>query len=112
MKRPFVGSRLKEQREKKGYTQDDVAKAIGINKNQIYRYENDQSSPNADVLGGLADFLGVSADYLLGLTDSPNASIDLNNLSSLDRSILGALKQGDIRTAVKLVGEYPAPKPN
>jgi transcriptional regulator with XRE-family HTH domain len=112
VKRPLVGTRLREQREKLGYTQEDVAKAVGVNKNQIYRYENETSMPGADVLGGMADYLKVSADYLLGLTDNPSAFLDTSDLSTLDRSILGALKQGDIRSAVRLVGEYPSPKPN
>lgn len=51
-----------------GLTMDEVAKAIGINKSDISRYENEITKPNAEVVIKFAKYYGVTTDYLLGLT--------------------------------------------
>ncbi len=54
-----------------GYSQEKLSEIVGIGSRQIWRYENGENVPDADVLAAIATTLGVSADYLLGLTDEP-----------------------------------------
>lgn len=64
-------NRLKELRKKKGLKQSDVATALSISTQVYCNYENEQRQPNPEMLQKLADFFGVSVDYLLGRDKSP-----------------------------------------
>ena len=50
-------------------TMDEVAKATGVAKSSISKVEADDGGITADSLAKLAQHYGVSADYLLGLSD-------------------------------------------
>lgn len=59
-------SKLKNAREKTGFTQREVEKETGITQSVLARYETGKLEPSIEVLGILADFYGVSVDWLLG----------------------------------------------
>lgn len=59
-------SKLKKARERTGFTQREVAKETGITQSVLARYETGKLEPNIEVLGILADFYGVSTDWLIG----------------------------------------------
>ncbi|MGX8705175.1 MAG: helix-turn-helix domain-containing protein [bacterium] len=63
-------TRLRELREKYGYTQDYVAEAIKISRITYVRYEMDMRNVRAPELQALADLYHVSVDYLLGRGDN------------------------------------------
>ena len=52
-------------------TQDDVGKIIGVKRTSIYTYEKGLNYPEVRGLITLADYFGVSLDYLVGRTDNP-----------------------------------------
>lgn len=58
--------RLKELRLKKKLLQKDIADYLGVNRTTYVKYETGASQPDNDTLSRLADFFGVSVDYLLG----------------------------------------------
>lgn len=45
---------------------------LNTTQNSISRYETGEREPGIAELIRIADFFGVSVDYLLGLTDNPN----------------------------------------
>lgn len=62
-----VGNRLKNLRQKRGYsTQNNVAELIGVSRYSLIKYENGDMMPSAQTLIDIADFYGVSVDYILG----------------------------------------------
>jgi transcriptional regulator with XRE-family HTH domain len=65
--------RLKQLRTHYGITQEDLAAAIGVSRATVAGYEapSKKREPDFEVVCRLADFFGVSADYLLGRTDDP-----------------------------------------
>lgn len=65
------GERLREEREKRDLTQDELAGLAHIAKRTLRRYELGETEPDADILARLVVALNVSADYLLGRTDKP-----------------------------------------
>ncbi|HHX94866.1 MAG TPA: helix-turn-helix transcriptional regulator [Clostridia bacterium] len=65
----ILGKRLKELRTLKKLNQIDVANVLGIERSTYGKYETGDSSPDYERLIQLADFFGVSVDYLLGKTD-------------------------------------------
>ncbi len=62
-----------------GQTQAGLARAVGVNRSTISQLLDADGArlPNAQVVGGCAEALGVSADWLLGLSDRPEQVADL-----------------------------------
>lgn len=70
----MLSDRLKELRKESSYTQEDMAKKIGITKSAYGYYEQEKTIPDAFTLEKLADIFNVSTDYLLGKTELRNYS--------------------------------------
>ena len=68
---------LRELRASKSMTQSDVAKILGLTTNAYQSYERGTSEPGCKALSKLADFYGVTTDYLLGREPAPNPFADL-----------------------------------
>ena len=62
-------NRIKDLREDRDLRQSDLAAATGIDQRTISNYETGKTSPDAYALIKLADYFGVSVDYLIGRTD-------------------------------------------
>ena len=67
-----LGSRLRERRELKGKTQNEVADDLGISNVRLSRYESDERKPDPELLAKLADYYDTTVDYLVGRTDDPS----------------------------------------
>lgn len=67
----MLASRLKYLRTKHKKKQQDLADFLGITRQGYAKYENGTGEPDNSTLAKLADFYGVSTDYLLGRTDTP-----------------------------------------
>ena len=66
----LLKKRLKELRAEKRVTQEQLAEAVGVERSSIGKYEGNQNiDPSVEVLNALADYFGVTTDYLLGRTD-------------------------------------------
>lgn len=61
----IVSQKLKELRLQNNLTQENVAKVIQVSRVVYNRYENNQREIPLELLCKLADFYGVSVDYLL-----------------------------------------------
>lgn len=59
-------AKLKKAREETGYTQREVSIFVNIPQPTIARFETGKRLPDVEKLGILADFYGVSVDWLLG----------------------------------------------
>jgi len=62
--------RIKNLRQSKELNQVQLAERLGVKKQSISNWENDNIMPSIDMLVKIADFFGVSTDYLLG-RDAP-----------------------------------------
>ena len=65
-------NRLKELRQKKGDTQEDVAKVMGVTRRGYQKWENGESQIKPETARQLADYFGVNVAYLLGFEDKQN----------------------------------------
>ena len=65
----LYGERLKLLRKEKKVPQKELADLLGISIRGYQFYESEDNEPNIKVLTVLADFYGVSIDYLVGRTD-------------------------------------------
>ena len=66
----MLHERIKEQRIEKGYTLKYVSEQLNVTIRSICRYESGEREPSIDMLRRLCDFYDVTADYLIGRTDS------------------------------------------
>ncbi len=64
--REKLAERLRMERARKKVTQAEVGKAIGGNAAMICGYENGDNVPSIKNLVALAEYYGVSIDYLTG----------------------------------------------
>ena len=84
----MFGERLKELREEKGMTQQDLAVFLNVSRPSISGYENDSNDPSLDVLKKISDLFNVSADYLL---DRTKERYNINLLDKTDNEVLSRL---------------------
>ena len=90
-----IGERLKDLRVERKLTLEQLAAEVGISKSALGKYESDNGkdiSPYSILL--LADYYGVSCDYLMGRTETKNhPNTALHELHLSDASI-DVLKTG------------------
>lgn len=67
----LFGSRVRLLRSAKSAGQNELAKLLGVTRTQISDIENGKTTTSLERLVLLADYFGVSTDYLLGLTENP-----------------------------------------
>lgn len=63
------GLRLKKLRQERKLSQDGLAKRLGVSKETVYRYESNVQEPSLKRAKQMAQILGTSLDYLVGLDD-------------------------------------------
>ena len=98
---------LKKLRKEKKYTQADLAKYLGITVSAYGNYELDQRQPNLETLQKLADFFGVSVDYLLGRDELPRNVTPFSEKSFRRYPVIGTIRAGyDGRAVEEFTGEY------
>ena len=61
-------------REKRRLSQITLAMELNLNQNSISRYETGEREADYATLIAIADYFGVSVDYLLGRTDNPRVN--------------------------------------
>lgn len=65
-----IQKRLRECIKNSQYTQREIAKQVGVSPQTISKYMKKNIFPALDTLAKLCNLLDVSADYILGLTNS------------------------------------------
>ncbi len=68
-------NRIRDLREDRDLRQSDVADATGIDQKTISNYETGKTNPDSFAIIRLAEFFGVSTDYLLGVEKANYDSI-------------------------------------
>ncbi len=66
----MIKLKIKELRKEKGITQLKLAMELHMAQNTVSRYESGEREPGIAELVRLADYFGVSIDYLVGRTDA------------------------------------------
>lgn len=94
---------LKQLREENGLVQKELAAELHVSNGTISNYESGIHSPSLDTLCAIADYYGVSVDYLLGRTESPYAE------KELEQCISGTYTVNDF---IRLIHRLPEPGRN
>ena len=87
----LFGQRLLELRKKSNKNQADVAKVLGISQPAYQNYENGRREAGYATIAKLADFYGVSTDYLLGREKPKPKKMTLSD-AELEAALLEAYR--------------------
>lgn len=93
------GQILRDLRTSKKLNQSRLAELLGVSLTAYQKYEHGTAEPNFDNLSKLADFYGVSTDYLLGREPAP--------LPANAMEVLGIEKSVDDDEFMRLYNELP-----
>ncbi len=75
----LLNEMIKKLRLARGMNQVEFAKAMGVSKQCVSNWENDNVMPSIEMLVKIADFFNVSTDYVLGRTEK--TYLDVSGLS-------------------------------
>ena len=91
----MLSKRMYKLRMAFGWTQVQLAQKLGVTKQTVSNWENDNIQPSIDMLVKLSKIFNVSTDYLLGLT--PTRSINVDGLPT-----------GFVAHLVQIIDDYKA----
>lgn len=92
----MLGDRIKHLRTARNMSQVELAAALNVSKQSVSNWENDNILPSVEIIKQLANYFSCSSDYLLELSDSTNAYIDVSDLPQHQVAHLQALAR-DLR---------------
>ena len=72
----MLGQRISELRTAFGWSQVDLAKRLGVAKQTVSNWENENIQPSIEMLVRLAKLFGVTTDHMLGLDNVPRLSVE------------------------------------
>lgn len=75
----MLNERIREIRTAKKMSQVELANILGVTKQSVSNWENDNIQPSVEMLIKLAKALSVSSDYLLGIDE--RRYLDITGLS-------------------------------
>ena len=84
----MFSERLSLLRREKNISQRQAAKELGISQALLSHYENGLREPRLEFISTVCDYYGVSADYILGRTDSPDEGRELERLQRSRQDLL------------------------
>ena len=75
-----LNEQIRALRKARKMSQVELAKCLGVTKQSICNWENDNIQPSIEMLVRLASLFSVSTDYLLGLDSGDAVYIDATGL--------------------------------
>ncbi len=75
----MFGNRLTELRKQRNLTQNDMAKLLGVARTTYSSYEQGRRTPDVEIQNKIADYFGVTLDYLHGRNQKNDSTYTKNN---------------------------------
>lgn len=85
----MIADKIKELREKSGYSQSTLAKKLNVTRSSVNAWEMGISIPSTQYIVELSALFRVSTDYLLGV--KAKSELNLDGLSNDEIKILYGL---------------------
>ena len=103
---PLRADRLKQRRQFKGFTQQDLADQLRVSQQQVARWERGTSDASADSVAQLARALDCTTDWLLGLVEQTHGYVQESALSTDERQLVDLYRQRKLpQIIMRLVNE-------
>lgn len=92
----MLNEQIRELRNIRGISQIQLANKLGVTKQSVSNWENDNILPSIEMLVKIVNFFEVSTDYLLGL--DKKRTLDVENLTEIQISHIQLIVD-DLRNA-------------
>lgn len=92
----MLNEQIRELRNIRGISQIQLANKLGVTKQSVSNWENDNILPSIEMLVKIANFFEVSTDYLLDL--DKKRTLDVENLTEIQISHIQLIVD-DLRNA-------------
>lgn len=92
----MLNEQIRELRNIRGISQIQLANKLGVTKQSVSNWENDNILPSIEMLVKIANFFEVSTDYFLGL--DKKRTLDVENLTEIQISHIQLIVD-DLRNA-------------
>ncbi|MBQ7132334.1 MAG: helix-turn-helix transcriptional regulator [Oscillospiraceae bacterium] len=102
MEKNTLGSRVRQLRRSKGFTQIQLADNLYISESYIALIEADKRNPSIDIVSKLADFFCVTTDYLINGKKSDTERLLLKEWEK----IISGRSEKEIKSALSLVKSF------
>lgn len=103
----YVSNKIKEFREQKNITQQELAEALNTTQQSIARYESGERKADQNILFALADFFKVSINDFFPPINFDNATlVDVIPVETIKIPVLGVIKAGMPIEAQENIIEY------
>lgn len=73
---PMLSEKIKKLRLAQNISQVELGKSLGVSKQCISNWENDNILPSIEMLIKIAKYFNVSTDYLLGLCNTSSINVE------------------------------------
>ena len=81
-----INENIKFYRKEKGFTQEQLAEAMGVSVGAVSKWESGASAPELSLIMELADFFEISVDALLGFKTRNNSAKEIAERLRIMRS--------------------------
>ena len=103
----YLGQQIKALRQRRGWSQADLAAALEAHQKQISGYERDVHRPSLEMLIRLAAVFNVSLDYLVKGEGAEDCAVALGDAALRQRlAALDRLSEADRRTIVEVLDAF------
>lgn len=101
--------RLKDIRIENGYRQEEMARILNLTTSGYGYYEQGRNEPSLETVQKIADAFKVSADYLLGIIDTPThpVKITISDDLSLNEEEIETIKKMKEENLLEELSEQP-----
>lgn len=102
--------RIAEAREARGFTQEQLAQAIGTTQQSIQRWETGQVEPKISKIEDISRALGITVSFLLGVDnkhDTAQLTAEENEMLNIMRRVTPYGKQQLLVFARGVAATYP-----
>ncbi len=103
----FIGKRIQQLRKRKRFTQEQIAKALGITTSAVSKWEMNKAYPDITLLSPLARILGTTVDGLLDFKENLTEKEIENKLSVSENLFLEGKVENALTFCEKFLLEYP-----
>lgn len=88
----MFAERLKHLRRSRELNQVQLARGLGVRKQSVSNWENDNIMPSVEMLERVANFFEVTTDYLLGRNEGLDEELAVD-VTGLNRSEIDHIRQ-------------------
>ena len=102
----MLSDKIKTLRTARGINQIELAKSLGVTKQCVSNWENDNIQPSVEMLIKIASFFMVTTDYLLGLEDDFGVKETEKSLRAYDHHEITDKQTVDLVKLYKALSDY------